>query len=339
MVSAEDAREYSESLGQIGEGWWRQIAWAYRQQIPEALGMSRRDWAQAYHGYLQMSVEERREAARELTAEPEDGGMGMTQREAADVLGVDQKTVSNDTRPHREENSSREPAEDLSDLQGVDAREENSSSDLDRADPWVVGKADDDDDRPANSQLIQQSDENDWHTPARYVKAAQAVLRKIDLDPASSPAANANIGAAKIFTEKDDGLHQSWHGRIWLNPPYGRKAGDFALRLCEEYVHGNIESAILLVNAHCTDTAWFQPLWQHTLCFTDHRIDFDSGGRSKNTSSTHGSVFVYLGAEPERFAVEFAAFGAVVRKFDGKPSLGLRDEGMLQGSTSGLEHF
>ena len=28
MMTNDDAREYSELLGQIGEGWWRQIAWA-----------------------------------------------------------------------------------------------------------------------------------------------------------------------------------------------------------------------------------------------------------------------------------------------------------------------
>jgi len=169
--------------------------------------------------------------------------------------------------------------------------------------------------RARPSQLIQQSDENDWHTPRRYIDAARRVLGSIDLDPASSPAANATVGAAEIFTESDNGLSREWKGRIWLNPPYGRKAGDFTLRLCELYQSGSVSAAVLLVNAHCTDTGWFQPLWAHTLCFTDHRIDFDGGGRSKKSTSTHGSVFAYLGPDAAAFATEFAVFGAVVRRW------------------------
>lgn len=85
-----DALECSESLVQIGEGWWRQIPWAYRQRVHEALGMSRPEWAERYHGYLRMEIPERRAAVAELTAE------GFSQREIGDVLGVDETTVRRD---------------------------------------------------------------------------------------------------------------------------------------------------------------------------------------------------------------------------------------------------
>lgn len=86
------AREYSESIGQIGDGWWRQIAWARKHGIPEALGMTTREWAEKYHGYLKIPVAERREAVAELAAD------GMSQREIADVIGVNQATVCNDLK-------------------------------------------------------------------------------------------------------------------------------------------------------------------------------------------------------------------------------------------------
>jgi len=89
-MNREDAAEYSESIAQVGEGWWRQLAWAYRQGVHTALGMSRQDWALRYHGYLRMQVEERREAVAELTEE------GYSQREIADTLGVDDRTVGRD---------------------------------------------------------------------------------------------------------------------------------------------------------------------------------------------------------------------------------------------------
>lgn len=165
-----------------------------------------------------------------------------------------------------------------------------------------------------NGQSVQQSQTNEWYTPSRYLAAARRVLGAIDLDPASNPQANQTVKAATFFTEQDDGLGHEWSGRVWLNPPYGRLAGDFVERLVKEHEAGNVTAAITLVNAHCTDTKWFQGLWDHTLCFTDHRIDFEAGtvGRS---GSTHGSVFAYLGPDPAVFAKHFTEFGAVVRRY------------------------
>lgn len=89
-ISEEDAEEYSKSLAQIGEGWWRQVAWAFRQGIPEALGLSRREWAEIYHGYFKLPIEERREAVAELASE------GMNNGQIADTLGVSDETVRRD---------------------------------------------------------------------------------------------------------------------------------------------------------------------------------------------------------------------------------------------------
>lgn len=165
-----------------------------------------------------------------------------------------------------------------------------------------------------DGELIQQSLTNEWYTPARYIEAARLVLGGIDLDPASCAEANETVQAARHLTEDDDGLTFEWHGRIWLNPPYGRIAGPFIEYLADEYEAGHVTAAVALVNAHCTDTQWFQRLWGHTLCFTDHRIDF-AAGTEERSGSTHGSVFAYLGPDPAQFAKHFAEFGAVVRRW------------------------
>jgi ParB-like chromosome segregation protein Spo0J len=159
------------------------------------------------------------------------------------------------------------------------------------------------------------STENEWYTPARYLDAARGVLGGIDLDPASSPMANEIVQAAAFHTQTDDGLEQAWKGRVWLNPPYGDLPGKFVAKLVEEYEAGNVSAAVALVNSHCTDTGWFQPLWDYLLCFTDHRIDFGSAGREKTSTSTHGSVFAYLGPDPRAFVEAFSEFGAVVRRW------------------------
>jgi hypothetical protein len=96
-MSPEDAEEYTQSLGQIMAGSWRQIAWAQRQGIPAALGVTTEAWVQErLGGYVRLSIPERREAVRELTAPVAEGGNGFSTRQAADVLGVDHKTVVND---------------------------------------------------------------------------------------------------------------------------------------------------------------------------------------------------------------------------------------------------
>lgn len=87
----EQAEEYTQSLGQIIGGSWRQIAWADRNGIPDALGLSTRDWVeQRLGGYVRLQISDRREAVAQLAEE------GMTQREIADVIGVDRSTVTRD---------------------------------------------------------------------------------------------------------------------------------------------------------------------------------------------------------------------------------------------------
>jgi phage N-6-adenine-methyltransferase len=168
--------------------------------------------------------------------------------------------------------------------------------------------------RKLNSEAVQQSITNQWYTPAPYLDAARAVLGGFDLDPASCAEANEMVKAERFLTAEDDGLSHDWHGRVWLNPPYGKLAGHFVVRLDDQYEFGNVIAAITLVNAHCTDTAWFQPLWDHTLCFTNHRINFDAGTADRS-GSTHGSVFAYMGPDPATFAAEFSQFGAILRRW------------------------
>lgn len=87
------AREYSEALGMIGAGWWRQVAWAHRQGIPAALGMTTREWVTAFvGGWARLPIGDRREAALELTSGPD----ALSQRAAADVLGVSHTTIERD---------------------------------------------------------------------------------------------------------------------------------------------------------------------------------------------------------------------------------------------------
>lgn len=90
-MNIDDAEEFTQALGQIVAGSWRQIALGVRLDVPATLGLGTREWVeQRLGGYVRLSIGERREAVAELVAE------GMTQRDAADVVGVHEATVSRD---------------------------------------------------------------------------------------------------------------------------------------------------------------------------------------------------------------------------------------------------
>ena len=162
---------------------------------------------------------------------------------------------------------------------------------------------------------IQANSTNEWNTPKNYIDAARSVLEDFDVDPASNAEANKLIQAKIFYTKETNGLDKKWQGKVWLNPPYGGIAADFTNKLMEEFASGNVTEAILLVNANSTDTKWFSPCWDHTLCFTNHRINFDSS-TSQEGGSTHGSVFIYLGKNVDVFVQNFKRFGPIVQRID-----------------------
>ncbi|SUS04954.1 hypothetical protein DF3PB_160006 [uncultured Defluviicoccus sp.] len=154
--------------------------------------------------------------------------------------------------------------------------------------------------------------ENEWYTPAPYVEAARACLGSIDLDPATAPAAQETIRAARFFTRDDDGLKHEWHGRIWLNPPYAQPdIARFIVKLLAEIAAGRATEAILLTHNY-TDTAWFHAAAGQcaALCFTRGRIRF-VGASGEIAAPTQGQAFFYFGPGIERFRASFASFGFI----------------------------
>jgi hypothetical protein len=165
----------------------------------------------------------------------------------------------------------------------------------------------------------------DWFMPPRYIEAIREVFGgTIDLDPLSEPEANNYVKAERIYTPETDGLSHPWRGKILLNPPWGGGGPESVKRraivkLLDSYQRGDIEAAIVSLNANSTTTSWFAPLFGFHVCFPNHRV-MHSGPEGHQGAPNSGTVFVYLGPDPQRFAGVFRAFGAIMAPLAGQAS-------------------
>lgn len=150
----------------------------------------------------------------------------------------------------------------------------------------------------------------EWYTPPQIVAAVLDFFDAIDLDPCAEEGDPKTIPARVHFTAADDGLSRPWFGRVYMNPPYGDAIPPWIAKIDAAYRSREIEAGIALVPAR-TDTAWFAPLWSHTICFVRGRLKF-----SGEDSAPFPSALVYLGDEYTRFATSVRHLGAVVRGYE-----------------------
>ena len=162
------------------------------------------------------------------------------------------------------------------------------------------------------AQLINQdSGLQEYYTPQEIINLARCVMGGIDLDPASSATANRTVRATRFFTDVEDGLAQSWEGRIWLNHPFGRKENPLWInKLMHEWDMGNIQQACCITFA-ATNEKWFQPLMQFPQCYLSPRTNYYLADGTKKRGVTKGSAVTYLGQYVNDFRKNFESLGAI----------------------------
>ena len=97
-----------------------------------------------------------------------------------------------------------------------------------------------------------------WETPDWLLQTLYGVFGDFDLDPCSSThdKQSASVQAHVRYTMSDDGLSLPWHGKVFVNPPYGRTLRQWTAKAKQEVMGGCARLVVGLVPAR-TDTRWW----------------------------------------------------------------------------------
>lgn len=129
-----------------------------------------------------------------------------------------------------------------------------------------------------------------WLTPPEIIDD----LGPFDLDPCFSDPrpwdtakTHYGVDAAGGF----GGLHASWHGFVWCNPPYGTHTGEWLAKCAD---HGD---AIALIFARTETSFFFSEVWAKAdaVLFIDGRLFFHDpqGIRAKANSGAPSCLVAY----------------------------------------------
>lgn len=134
------------------------------------------------------------------------------------------------------------------------------------------------------NKVLFSSATDQWATPQDFFDELNAEFH-FDLDPCAD---ETNHKTEKYYTKEDDGLSQDWSGqRVFCNPPYGRKIGDWVEKAFREGTKDNT-IVVLLIPAR-TDTKYFHDYILHRseIRFVKGRLKF-GGGYSRRTVPVNG---------------------------------------------------
>jgi phage N-6-adenine-methyltransferase len=179
------------------------------------------------------------------------------------------------------------------------------------------------DDEPKPAAKPEEIDGDEWYTPEWLIDMARQVMGEIDLDPASSDAAQEVVNAYRYYTKKRDALTINWLGRhngphiyparVWLNPPYSHPLiGQFVDKLLEQVEEEYVGEWMLLTNNN-TETEWWHraAAAADAICFFRSRIFFWRPGR-EDSSPRQGQTLFYFGENVDRFRDVFSEKGIVI---------------------------
>ena len=255
-----------------------------------------------------IAIEKRKKLSKKLA------DMRATQRTIGGTLGVSQKTVYRDLEhdANASDNSKKQNInEGINELSFEVEKQVDAHASPDPPPPTITQSGAEV--MAAANKIIEKgknvhfsSESNEWTTPKTIVDRTIHLLGSIDLDPCSNSYITPNIPATKHYTIDDDGLSEFWHGRVYMNPPYGEEIGNWTEKLRTEYEEGRTTQGIALIPSR-TDTEWFRGMDTFPRCNIWGRLKFSEYGNS----APFPSVVIYLGNNITGFIEIFCDIGSV----------------------------
>ena len=127
---------------------------------------------------------------------------------------------------------------------------------------------------------------DEWETPQNLFDILNEEFN-FDLDVCAT---SFNTKCEHYFTKEENGLLQSWSGKCWMNPPYGRAIGLW-MKKAYEYAIGGGGIVVCLVPAR-TDTKWWQDyaMQASEIRFIAGRVRF---GDSQNSAPFPSAIIIF----------------------------------------------
>lgn len=141
------------------------------------------------------------------------------------------------------------------------------------------------------NKVLFSSKSDAWETPQDLFETINEEFN-FTVDVASS---NENYKVKKHYTEKENGLLQNWDNeRVWCNPPYGRKIGDWVKKASVS------KGLVVMLIPARTDTKWFHDyIYQKKnveIRFIKGRLKF---GNNKNSAPFPSMIVIFKEAKDE----------------------------------------
>ena len=107
------------------------------------------------------------------------------------------------------------------------------------------------------------------------------------------------------------GLKLPWHGKVFLNPPYGRSIHEWTSKAKAEVAAGNADLVVAILPVRSDTTWWHEDIADcATVFFLRGRLSFGEGGQS----APFPSALVLWGGTPEHIAALKAAPSGVATR-------------------------
>jgi phage N-6-adenine-methyltransferase len=124
-----------------------------------------------------------------------------------------------------------------------------------------------------------------WSTPQLFFDEWSKLYGPFDVDVCAD---STNTKCGIYYDKKADGLKQTWTGKCWMNPPYGREIGKWMKKAKDSGVNGTV--VVCLVPAR-TDTRWWHDYAIYgDVFFIKGRLKF---GDSKNSAPFPSAIVVF----------------------------------------------